>query len=146
MKNKGFKKLSRKLLTPLIYIAVFWIFMDILPNTAFNAGPVSKIIAAAGFYIAYHSGLLILKFFKLRNNVIARFLMSSATTSGYLYLLDKYFPDILNLNPTYIGNTNLVAWQIPKLIEITDIYTIYIFSALILVFCCLIIEVSFKRN
>lgn len=121
MRNKVFAKVSRSLLKPLIYMAVFWIFMDILPNTVFTAGPISKILAAAGFYVAYHCGLFILKFFKLRNNIIARFIMSSATTAGYLYLVDKYFSDILNLNPTYIGDTDLIIWQIPKLIELTDI-------------------------
>ncbi len=146
MRNKVFAKVSRSLLKPLIYMAVFWIFMDILPNTVFTAGPISKILAAAGFYVAYHCGLFILKFFKLRNNIIARFIMSSATTAGYLYLVDKYFSDILNLNPTYIGDTDLIIWQIPKLIELTDIYSIYIFCALILVFCCIIIEVSSKRS
>lgn len=146
MKFKNFNKTSRKLLKPLIYVAVFWIFMDILPNTQFHAGPVSKIIASFGFYIAYHIGLFILSFFKLRSNIIARFMMSAATTTGYLLALDKFVPDILNLNATYVGNIDLVITKIPKLFELNDIYFICIFCAIILVLCCIIIEVSIKRN
>lgn len=146
MRIKNFSKTARTLLKPLIYVAVFWIFTDILPGTLFKAGPVSKLIASFGFYIAYHIGLFILNFFRLRSNVIARFMMSSATTTGYLLAVDKFMPDILDLNKTYVGNTDFVLFKIPQLFEITDIYFICIFCAIILVLCCIIIEVSIKRT
>lgn len=146
MRKLRYSKTLKRLLKPLVYMAVFWIFMDILPNTSFSAGPVSKVIASFGFFVAYHIGHFILGFFRLKRNNIARFIMSSATTTGYLWLIDKYMPNILRLSATYVGDTDLIIWQIPKLFEITDIYYVYIFCALILTFCCIIIEISIKRN
>lgn len=139
-------KTSRKLLKPLIYIAVFWIVMDLIPGVVYRAGSTSKILAATGFYMVFNLGTFLLSFFKLQVNYIARFIVSSITVGGYLFVLDKYLPDLLDLNPTYVGDIDLLFTRIPRLANITDIYLIALFCAIFLVICCIIIEVSIKRN
>lgn len=136
----------RNLIKPLTYMSIFWIFTDLLPNTKFNGGPVSKLIASFGFFLAYHIGHFLLGFFKLRKNMVARAMMSTATVTGYLVLADKYLADIIDLNPTYVGNTDFIFFKVPVLFQLNDIFSICIFCALILVFCCIIVEVSNKRT
>ena len=138
-------KLGKNVIQYFIYFAIFWIFMDLLPGVIFKGGPISKTLAALGFLIAYSFGPMLLSFFKLHISIIAKFLINTVITTAYLLVCDKYLSDIIKLGPTYIGNTDLIAFKIPKLLVISDSYFVYIFCAIFLVFCCIIMERSSKR-
>jgi hypothetical protein len=138
-------KLGKGIVLFFVYFAVFWIFMDLLPGVFFKGGIVSKLLAAAGFLVIYALGPFLMKFFKLHYSLVAKFLVNTVLTAAYLWACDKYFPDIIKLGPTYIGNTDLIIFKIPTLLTITDIYFVYFFCAIFLVFCCIIMERSIKR-
>lgn len=138
-------KLGKNLILVFIYFAIFWIFMDLLPGVAFKAGAVSKFLATSGFLIVYFLGPMLLSFFKLHISTLAKFLINTVLTAGYLWVCDKYLSDIIKLGPTYIGDVDLIAFKIPKLLVISDIYFVYFFCAIFLVFCCIIMERSIKR-
>jgi hypothetical protein len=121
-------------------MAIFWLFMDMLPGANFRFNSLGRLIAALGFTFAISFGNFIIYFLKLPRLWFAYLISRLIMVLAYLWLLDTFLPAILDLGPSFLGNFDFILFKLPKLIELPNVYFTIAFSAPFLVICSIILE------
>lgn len=139
------KNFSKSLFDYSCYFSVFYIITDIISGIDYKYGTIAKVLTAIGFVLVYKLGIFFTGFFKLSYSKVLKFVITTATTSTYLWALNTYYKDILSIGNIKLGGYSVPFLNVPVIFEFNDIIFIYIFIAVILVICCIIIDNLNKR-
>jgi len=123
----------------LLNILVFFAIVAIVPGLNSPNGPIPIILVGSVFSLIMIFLTKIVRFFKFPDSIPAKLIFGTILNSLLFFLIQAQGSDLITLSKTYIGGSNFLFFNIPKIFEIQDLTIVVIYIAFLLTICSIIL-------
>ena len=111
-----------------------------MPGISIGHGAFGRILLGIGYAIIFISIQPILHFFRLPNTLLVKIIAGLVLIIAYLFLISTQTVQLLTITKGFVGGTDFILFNSPRLITLDTQVGVIIASSIILLVCSIIVE------